>query len=74
MAGDIRLTPLLLGLGIDELSVGPHHVPRVRQAVRALNFSDCQALAEEALKTRLSSVIMDSTVTLATAHYGELLE
>ena len=31
MAGDLRLTPLLLGLGVEELSVGPHQVPRVRR-------------------------------------------
>ncbi|MFN4942688.1 MAG: phosphoenolpyruvate--protein phosphotransferase, partial [Akkermansiaceae bacterium] len=31
MAGDIRLTPLLLGLGVEELSVSPKIVPRVGQ-------------------------------------------
>src|SRR5213082_15014 len=36
MAGDIALIPLLLGLGMDELSVGATLVPRVKRAVQSL--------------------------------------
>jgi phosphotransferase system enzyme I (PtsI) len=42
MAGDITLTPLLLGLGVDELSAGAALVPRVKRAVQALDFGACQ--------------------------------
>src|SRR5207247_10713584 len=34
MAGEIELTPLLLGLGVDELSVSPAVVPRVESGDR----------------------------------------
>ncbi len=74
MAGDIKLTPLLLGLGVEELSVGPHQVPRVRRAIRALSHAECTAMAEEALKTALSSEIMDGTLGLARKYYPELLD
>ncbi|WP_193210746.1 phosphoenolpyruvate--protein phosphotransferase [Luteolibacter marinus] len=74
MAGDIRLTPLLLGLGVEELSVGPHQVPRVRRAIRALSHAECAAMADEAIKTPLSNDIMDATVGLARKYYPELLE
>lgn len=74
MAGDILLTPLLLGLGVEELSVGPHQVPRVRRAIRALNHSECSAMAEEALKTPLSLDILDLTSTLASKYYPELVD
>ncbi|MFN4872630.1 MAG: phosphoenolpyruvate--protein phosphotransferase, partial [Akkermansiaceae bacterium] len=46
MAGDIRLTPLLLGLGVEELSVSPKIVPRVGQVIRSLKYSECQAMAD----------------------------
>ena len=36
MAGDLALVPLLLGLGMDELSVGASLVPRVKRAVQSL--------------------------------------
>ncbi|WP_341403099.1 phosphoenolpyruvate--protein phosphotransferase [Luteolibacter soli] len=74
MAGDIRLTPLMLGLGVEELSVGPHQVPRVRRAIRALSHSECVAMADEALKTPLSPEIMNATVGLARKYYPELLD
>ena len=39
MAGDERLTPLLLGLGIAELSMAAGSIPRVKKRVRGLNLS-----------------------------------
>ena len=74
MAGDINLTPLLLGLGVEELSVGPHQVPRVRRAIRALNHAECSAMAEEAVKTPLSLDILALTSSLASKYYPELLD
>jgi phosphotransferase system enzyme I (PtsI) len=74
MAGDIRLTPLLLGLGVEELSVGPHQVPRVRRAIRALSHAECAAMAAEALKTGISQEIMDATLGMARQHYPELMD
>jgi len=74
MAGDIRLTPLLLGLGVQELSVGPHQVPRVRRAIRALSHAECLAMANEALMTPLSPEIMNATLGLARKYYPELLD
>ncbi len=74
MAGDIRLTPLMLGLGVQELSVGPHQVPRVRRAIRTLNHAECSAMAEEAMRLPLSSSILDLTLELAGKCYPELLD
>lgn len=74
MAGDIRLTPLLLGLGVQELSVGPHQVPRVRRAIRTLNHGECAAMAEEAVGMPLSSSILDRTLEIAGRCYPELLD
>ncbi|MFC7338887.1 phosphoenolpyruvate--protein phosphotransferase [Haloferula chungangensis] len=74
MAGDILLTPLLLGLGVEELSVGPHQVPRVRRAIRALSHAECSAMAEEALQTPLSLDILEMTSTLASKYYPELVD
>lgn len=74
MAGDIRLTPLLLGLGVEELSVGPHQVPRVRRAIRALSHAECAAMADEALRNPLSLDILELSTTLASRYYPELLD
>jgi len=74
MAGDIRLTPLLIGLGVEELSVGPLQVPRVGQAIRSLSHSDCSAMAELALKEPRSQGILDLSLDLAKKHYGNLFD
>jgi phosphotransferase system enzyme I (PtsI) len=74
MAGDIRLTPLLLGLGVEELSVGPQQVPRVGQAIRSLSYADCTAMADEALRHTRSQGILDLSMELARKHYGNLLD
>ncbi|GAA5482210.1 phosphoenolpyruvate--protein phosphotransferase [Haloferula sargassicola] len=74
MAGDVRLTPLLLGLGVEELSVGPHQVPRVRHAIRALSHAECAAMADEALRTPLSKDTLELTTELATKYYRDLID
>ena len=48
-AGDPQLVPLLLGLGVDELSAPPPAVPLIKAAVRELDLAACQALAARAL-------------------------
>ena len=50
MAGDPALTALLLGLGIDELSVAPPLVSQIKFMIRRLKLTEAQALAEFALK------------------------
>ncbi len=49
MAGDPVFAPLLLGLGIDSLSMAPAWVPSVKYVVRAMKMADARALAAEAL-------------------------
>lgn len=50
MAGDAVYAPLLLGLGVDELSMTPPLLPAVKFLLRNTKFSDARKLAEEALK------------------------
>jgi phosphotransferase system enzyme I (PtsI) len=72
MAGDLALVPLLLGLGIDELSVGATLVPRVKRAVQSLAISECQQLVEEALQLDVPDAILERCTQVAQSHYGEL--
>ncbi len=49
MAGDPVFAPLLLGLGVDALSMSPAWLPSVKYVVRAMTMADARALAAEAL-------------------------
>ena len=73
MASDIALTPLLVGLGVDELSTGSALVPRVKRAVRSLDTGICLQLAEEVLHMENSTEILAKCEAVARAHYPELL-
>lgn len=50
MAGDISAVPLLLGLGVTELSAPLPTVPRVKQTIRECEMIQCRQLAESALR------------------------
>jgi phosphotransferase system enzyme I (PtsI) len=50
MAGDPRTAVLLLGLGVDEMSVSCFDLPRVKAAVRSVRREDAKSIAEEALR------------------------
>ena len=73
MAGDIALIPLLLGLGMDELSVGATLVPRVKRAVQSLAIDECSKLVDESLKLETPSQILTRCLELASQRYGDLL-
>src|SRR5882757_5309169 len=73
MAGDVALVPLLLGLGMDELSAGATLVPRVKRAVQSLAIPECRELVEETLKLQTPSEILARCLELANKRYGDLL-
>jgi phosphocarrier protein FPr len=49
IAGDPQAVPLLVGLGIDELSVTVPAIPAVKAQIRRLRMEECRALAQRAL-------------------------
>jgi phosphocarrier protein FPr/phosphocarrier protein len=48
LASDALAAPVLIGLGVTELSVAPAAVPMIKATVRQLRSDDCRALAERA--------------------------
>ncbi|WP_313808534.1 phosphoenolpyruvate--protein phosphotransferase [Sphingobium sp.] len=50
LASDRLAIPLLLGLGVTELSAAPRFVPDVKTLVRRLSIADCRAHAGRALQ------------------------
>jgi len=49
MAGDAQAVPILIGLGVDELSVSVPAIAAVKAQVRGLSFEQCRDLAARAL-------------------------
>ena len=50
MAGTPHHIPLLLGIGMDELSMNPQSIPDIKRVIRSLNVADARSFVREALK------------------------
>jgi phosphotransferase system enzyme I (PtsI) len=50
MAGDITMTLMLLGLGLDEFSMSPIAVPEVKQVIRSVTMEQAKDLAQKCLE------------------------
>src|SRR4029079_5810043 len=74
MAGDPSLVPLLLGLGVDELSVAPPLVPQIKFLIRRLKMSEAKELAAFALECESRSEILSRSLRLAHAVAPSLFE
>lgn len=47
MAGDSLITPLLVGLGVTQLSMIPTSIPNVKNVIRQLKYSEVKEIAHE---------------------------
>jgi phosphoenolpyruvate-protein phosphotransferase (PTS system enzyme I) len=65
MGGDPSLTPLLLGLGVDELSAAPPLVSQIKFIIRRLKMTEARDLAAFALKCEVASEILGRCQDLA---------
>jgi phosphotransferase system enzyme I (PtsI) len=74
MAGDPALIPLLIGLGVDELSTAPSLVPPIKFLIRRLKLADASAMAREALQLDSGAEILARTTALARAAAPGLFE
>lgn len=59
LAGESEAIPILVGLGVDELSVSVPALPTVRAAIRQLSLTECKALAEKCLKAADASEVRE---------------
>jgi phosphoenolpyruvate-protein phosphotransferase len=57
IAADLQAVPLLVGLGVDELSVNPVSVPEVKRLIRSLDYEQAKSLAAEALRAESAEAV-----------------
>ncbi|MGI0116335.1 phosphoenolpyruvate--protein phosphotransferase [Zooshikella sp. RANM57] len=58
MASDPALAMLLVGLGVDELSVSPASVPSIKNSIRSVSYTKLQQKAQKALQLGSSEAVM----------------
>lgn len=57
MSGEPMFAPLLLGLGVRQLSATPRKIPDIKRVIRAVTLPDCQKLAGECLGMETASEV-----------------
>jgi phosphocarrier protein FPr len=67
LASEPLAVPLLVALGVDELSVSPPLVPAIKEAVRAVDGSAAAALAERALEADSAAAVRSLLAEATTA-------
>lgn len=63
VAADPQGVPLLVGLGVDELSMSVPSISRIKAQIRQLNLSKCRTLVEKAM-------LLDTATEIRALDYG----
>ena len=72
-ASDLAMTPIWVGLGVDELSVGSSQVLKMRRAISRLDSNECSALTDELAKCATASEVRERCEEKAASAYPEIL-
>ncbi len=59
MAGEPLYVPILLGLGLDELSMNALAIPMVKKVIRSVNLRDCRSLVRQIMELGTPKEIHD---------------
>lgn len=70
MAADPVNIPVLLGLGLDAISMNPISIPTIKNVVRTLSFEESKLFVQEVLEQTSTSCVLD----LIQATYGKSFE
>jgi phosphotransferase system enzyme I (PtsI) len=71
MAGEPGYVPVLLGLGLDELSMNALSIPKVKRLIRMATMEECRELVGELLKLSTTEEIREHLQREVTRRFGE---
>jgi phosphoenolpyruvate-protein kinase (PTS system EI component) len=72
LAGDPAALMLLLGLGLDELSVSPVILPEIKLLVRSLRLEDCRTFTDRVMGLGDADEIQAACDEALRAQFGDL--
>lgn len=59
LGSDPLATPILIGLGLDDVSLNPQAIPRCKKAITQLSFIEAETIASEALKQESAAKVRE---------------
>jgi phosphotransferase system enzyme I (PtsI) len=73
MASDVVLMPMLVGLGIDELSAIPNAIPRIKRAIQSLSYEETKGLVARFVQSETAQQNQQELDEIAKRLYPEIL-
>ena len=73
MAGEPVMAPILLGMGLDELSMSPVAVPEVKKLIRSLTMEEAREIRDHAFSLPTASEIQNYVYDEARKRFPEFL-
>jgi phosphotransferase system enzyme I (PtsI) len=73
MAGQLPCVPLLIGMGVDELSMNVHAIPKVKKLLTSITESESKEIAEHALELRTAMEIREYVVGEIIKRWSKML-
>lgn len=74
MAADVLATPLLVGLGLDSMSVSASAVPHIKKIIRSLNYEEAKTLANECLSFSTEQEVKKRLELFFKEHFEDEIE
>jgi phosphotransferase system enzyme I (PtsI) len=59
MAGEPLFAPILLGLGVDELSMNPQAIPQVKNAIRSISTADVRGFLDQVMQLTTPEAVQE---------------
>jgi len=73
VAGDPQYAPLLLGLGVDALSVTPGALPEIKYIIRHMKLSEAKKMAKDAIEETDPETILQALREFYLQQVGDIL-
>lgn len=74
MGGDVALAPILIGLGVDELSASPPVIPQLKKMIRSLGLEQSREIARQTLELGSGEEIRRLSTKLAMQVAPDVME
>jgi phosphotransferase system enzyme I (PtsI) len=71
MAGEPLYIPILLGLGLDELSMNPLSIPRVKRIIRMISYQESKEFLSKTLTLKTTEEVNNFVHQAMVARFAE---
>ncbi|MEQ9618798.1 MAG: phosphoenolpyruvate--protein phosphotransferase [Deltaproteobacteria bacterium] len=71
MASQLSCVPLLVGMGVDELSMNTHSIPKVKKLLNTITEKESREITKNCLKLKTESEIKDYATNEVVKNWGE---